>query len=190
MENEVFKIVLASKSPRRRELLKKLLNDFEVTSVDIEETIEGTKESEIVENLARRKAEAIDLNALIITSDTLVFDDGYPLGKPKDKEDAFQILKRLNNKVHSVSSGVCLKSPFKTVAFSVSSKVYFRNMTDEEIRFYIDKFNPLDKAGAYGVQDGFCVEKTEGSYSNVMGLPLEKLSEQLKNFGVNVKELT
>lgn len=184
-----MKILLASKSPRRRELLKKLLDNFEVTAVDVDETVYGSTQEEIVENLARKKADALSFDGLIITSDTLVFDGDQPIGKPKDENNAFRILKRLNNKLHSVSSGVCLKSPLKTIVFSVSSKVYFRNMTDEEIWYYIKHFNPLDKAGAYGVQDGFCIDKIEGSYSNIMGLPLEALSENLKAFGINVKEL-
>lgn len=190
MEKNSLKILLASKSPRRRELLKLLLDDFNVSEANVDENVEGTSKGGIVEKLAKKKADAVNFDGLIITSDTLVFDGEEPIGKPKDENDAFSILKRLNNKMHTVSSGVCLKSPHKTAVFSVSSNVYFRNMTDDEIWYYIKNFNPLDKAGAYGVQDGYCIEKIEGSYSNIMGLPLEKLSYYLKDFGVNVKELT
>lgn len=188
MENMDYKILLASKSPRRRELLKKLIDDFEVTSVDVDEKVVGTTPREIVENLSRKKAEAVNFDGIVITSDTLVFDGNIPLGKPVDKNDAFKMLKELNNKSHIVASGVCLKSPVETILFSDVSTVCFKCMTDEEIWYYINHFNPLDKAGAYGVQDGFCVDKVIGSYSNVMGLPLEALSDKLKKFGLKVKE--
>lgn len=188
MAKDEMKILLASKSPRRRALLKELIDDFSVTSADVDEAVSKNSPEEIVMALSLKKAESVEFDGLVIASDTLVFDCDTPLGKPIDESDAFNMLSRLSGRVHQVYSGVCLKSPTKTVVFYDKTDVEFKTLTRDDILYYIMEFNPLDKAGAYGIQDGFCVKSIVGSYSSVMGLPLEKLRDELIALGVKVKE--
>ncbi len=186
-----LKIILGSKSPRRQDLLKQMGIDF---TIDVRETDEvypyGLTPEQIVLFLAKKKADQFLLNqlqdkTLIITADTIVWFENEVLGKPQDLDDAFIILKKLSGNMHQVFTGVHFKTKFKAHSFFVESKVYFKQLTDEEIHFYIKNFKPLDKAGAYGVQEwiGYIgIEKIEGSYFNVMGLPTQDLYRELMNF--------
>ena len=143
---------------------------------------------DVSEYLACQKSDAYkDLhdNDLLITADTTVVVDGKILGKPKDYSDAFQMLKLLSGKTHCVITGVCLRSVEKTVSFSVKTEVTFSNLDDEEIRFYIENYKPYDKAGAYGIQEWIgkvAVESINGSFYNVVGLPVQRLYRELKKF--------
>jgi septum formation protein len=147
-----------------------------------------TKE-EIPLYLARIKAEAFDdelsENIIVITADTIVWKDGQVLQKPKDEKEAFDILKSLSGTVHQVYTGVCIRSVNQKSSFSSRTDVYFKDLTDKEIWYYIDKYEPFDKAGSYGIQEwlGYIgVEKIDGSFFNVMGLPVQKLYVELKKF--------
>ncbi len=180
-----MKVLLASASPRRRELLKEIFYDFSVCSPDVDEKSNATPIA-FVKEIAKRKANAVDLDAdLIISADTIVVYKGEIIGKPHSKEEAIFTLKKIEGKKHNVYTGVCLKyrkdytSEFKIKVFSVKSSVYLKSMTEEEILAYVETGSPLDKAGSYGIQDGV-VEKHKGSYSNIVGLPLEKLKKVLK----------
>ena len=192
--NELFKnykIILASKSPRRHFLLKELGIDFEIKIKEVEEVYpEELKAQEIALFLCKLKANAftdndIDDKTIVITADTIVwFKDGI-LHKPKDYDDAVNILQKLSGSRHEVYTGVCLKSNTKTKSFYARSDVYFRNLSLEEIEWYIKNYKPFDKAGAYGAQEwlGYVgIEKIEGSYFNVMGLPTQKLYDELVKF--------
>jgi len=138
--------------------------------------------------LAELKASAftnIKDDQVIITADTVVILNDTILGKPKDKAEATEMLHRLSNRSHEVITGVCLKSAQKTSTFSSSTKVYFRDLTDAEIDYYIENYKPYDKAGSYGIQEwigAIGITKIEGSYFNVVGLPIQELNEQLKKF--------
>lgn len=183
------KIILASASPRRRELLKEIVDNFEIVTADVDESCETVEPHKKVVELSLRKALAIDKkDVLIIASDTLVFDDKKPLGKPKNFEDAFEMLQELSGRIHQVYTGVCLKYNDETITFYDKTDVEFNKLAPEEISRYIHGFNPLDKAGAYGIQDGVCVKAIHGSYSNVVGLPQEKLRQYLTEIGVKIKE--
>ncbi len=183
-----YHIVLGSQSPRRKELLKSAGFDFRVLDIDYDEQI--PKDYENLENIPEYLAEQKALHAkglkekdLLITADTLVFLDGKILGKPRDIDQAFEMLSSLSGKMHKVITGVCLKYGQHTVKFSDTSNVYFKTLDAEEIEYYIENYNVLDKAGAYGAQDWIgltTIEKIEGSYFNVMGLPVHKVYEALK----------
>lgn len=183
-------IILASQSPRRRELLAGLGLEFSTLSLDIDESFnrEIYKANEITEYLSAKKANAYsDLKAseIIITSDTTVWANNESLEKPENREDAYRMIKILSNNTHSVYTSVTIKSVDKEVTFTAETKVTFANLSDEEIYFYIDQFKPFDKAGAYGIQEwiGYIgVEKIEGSYFNVMGLPVHQLYKELQKF--------
>lgn len=186
-----YRIILASNSPRRKELLSGIDVDYEVhTLSDIDESYpDDLSKEEVAEFLSRKKAnaylESLEENALLITADTLVVLHGKILGKPLNKEDAKNMLHELSGQTHLVITGVCLTSKQKQVSFSDKTYVTFGDLTDQEIEYYVEKYNPLDKAGAYGVQEwiGYVgVEKIEGSYFNVMGLPIFKLYRELKQF--------
>jgi len=187
-----YKIVLASQSPRRKELLAQLQMPFEVlVKEDIEEVFPDTLPSEEVPAyLARQKAtpykeDCKNNNVLVITADTIVYCDGHILGKPKDREEAVAMLQMLSGKAHEVITGVALTAKDKQTDFSVSTKVFFKALTTEEIDFYIDNYKPFDKAGAYGIQEWIGmvgIERIEGSYFNVVGLPVQRLYEELKRF--------
>ena len=186
-----YDIILASKSPRRQQLLLDMGIDFRVILKEVEETYpEDMPIDEIPAYLAKLKADAftndeLNDNSIIITADTIVCIDKKVLGKPLDKEHAFEMIRYISGRKHEVITGVCLKSKTKYKTFSAFSDVYFRELTDEEINYYIDKYHPFDKAGAYGIQEwiGYVgIEKIEGSYFNVMGLPTQKLYLELNKF--------
>lgn len=184
------KIILASKSPRRQELLKGLNIDFDIRTKDIEEDYPSTISAEEVPAfLAEKKANAFldELNSdeIILTSDTIVIHDGKILEKPKSTNEAHQMLRILADSVHTVVTGVCIQSTEKKVLFSDHTLVEFGPLTDEEIAFYVENYQPFDKAGSYGAQDwiGFvAIKKLTGSYFNVMGLPVHRVYEALKRF--------
>ena len=183
-------IILASQSPRRKELLAGLGLSFSTISLDIDETFDREiyKAEKITELLSAKKAQAytaIQPNDLIITSDTTVWVDGESLEKAENREEAYEMIKKLSGKTHSVYTSVTIRSLEKEVTFSDETQVTFADLTDEEIYFYIDNYKPFDKAGAYGVQEwiGYIgVENMNGSYFNVMGLPTHKLYKELVKF--------
>jgi len=184
-------LILASKSPRRQQLLRELGLDFEVRSNGDDDEIypEGLSMTEIPVFLAQHKSKSIlqklNDNEILITSDTIVWCDGHVIGKPTDANDAYRILSLLSGNKHTVVTGVCLSSKKESTCFYVTTDVFFRKLSDEEIWYYIENFKPFDKAGAYGVQEwiGFIgVERIEGSYFNVMGLPVQKLYLELQKF--------
>lgn len=184
-----YKIVLASNSPRRKELLSGLGVDYVVKTLpDVDETYPGgLNEEEIAKHIARGKAEAyrevMNDDELVITADTIVWLEGTVMGKPKDEEDAREMLRRLSGKTHQVVTGVCLTTTSMQKTFATVTDVTFSNLTEEEIDYYVTRYRPMDKAGSYGVQEwiGFVgVENLSGSYFNVMGLPIQRLYTELK----------
>lgn len=186
-----FHLVLASNSPRRKELLTGIDVRYETRTLpDIDESYpEALPHEEIAEYLARKKASAyvaaLGDDELLITADTVVLLHGTVLGKPSGKEDARRMLKLLSGETHRVITGVCLTSKNKQTHFSDTAYVTFCLLTDGEIDYYLAKYHPYDKAGAYGVQEwiGYVgVERIEGSYFNVMGLPVGRLYRELKRF--------
>ena len=187
-------IVLASASPRRREILAQTGLVFTVDAGDCEETLDLPMEpAELARYLSRKKAEAVAgkySNALIIAADTFILFEGGLLGKPSDEKDAVRTLKRLNGHCHSVITGFTVLDTAKKRVFSdaVETKVYFRHLSTEEISSYVSSGEPLDKAGSYGIQGlgSLLVEKIEGDYFNVMGLPIGALAQALKKFGIRV----
>lgn len=183
-----YKVILASNSPRRKELLGGLGIPFEVRTLQgIDESYPDTlRGAEIPIHISGKKAEAYKRtmadNELIITADTIVYDNGQVLGKPKDREEAVQMLRQLSGHAHEVITGVSIVTKEKTTQFASTSKVFFASLTDEEIAYYVDNYHPFDKAGAYGIQEwiGFvAVTRIEGSYFNVMGLPIQRLYTEL-----------
>jgi septum formation protein len=186
-----YKIILASNSPRRRELLAGLDIDFEVKIIsNIEESYPDTlNKEEIPVFIAKQKAlayhEFLEENTLLITADTIVWLRGNVYGKPKDEREAKEMLQILSGQTHEVITGVCLTGRKKQQTFHVSSQVKFAELQEEEIDYYVKKYKPYDKAGAYGVQEwiGYVgVEKLEGSFYNVMGLPVRVLYMYLKDW--------
>lgn len=183
-------IILASQSPRRKELLAGLGLQFSTISLDIDETFDRNelKKAQITDYLSAKKAKAytaIEPNDLIITSDTTVWVDDESLEKASNRGEAYEMIKKLSGKTHSVYTSVTIRSIKKEVTFSDETQVTFADLTDEEIYFYIDNYKPFDKAGAYGVQEwiGYIgVDNMNGSYFNVMGLPTHKLYKELMKF--------
>ena len=184
-----YKIILASNSPRRKELLSGLGVDYEVKTLpDVDESYpDGLSGEEIAKHIARGKAEAyrslIQADELVITADTIVWLDGTVMGKPKDEEEAKDMLMRLSGKTHQVITGVCLTTASTQKTFATVTDVTFATLTDEEVDYYVTRYQPMDKAGSYGVQEwiGFVgVENLSGSYFNVMGLPIQHLYTELK----------
>lgn len=184
-----YKIILASNSSRRKELLSGLGVDYEVKTLpDVDESYpDGLSGEEIAKHIARGKAEAyrllIQADELVITADTIVWLDGTVMGKPKDEEEAKDMLMRLSGKTHQVITGVCLTTASMQKTFATVTDVTFAILTDEEVDYYVTRFQPMDKAGSYGVQEwiGFVgVENLSGSYFNVMGLPIQRLYTELK----------
>ncbi|MGM8363430.1 Maf-like protein [Flavobacterium sp. ARAG 55.4] len=183
------KIILASGSPRRQQFFKDLDLDFEIRLKEIEEVFPPElRREEITNYLAELKATAfegeLNSNEILVTSDTLVWHNQKALGKPKDAQDAFAILKSLSNATHEVITSVCFKSKLKTEVLFEITKVTFNELSDEAIHYYIENYKPFDKAGAYGIQEwiGFIgVSKIEGSYANVIGLPVDKVYQYLNN---------
>jgi septum formation protein len=184
-----YSIILASGSPRRQKFFKDLDLDFEIRLKEIEEIYpQELKADEITNYLAELKANAfegeLNDNEILITSDTIVWYNDKALGKPRDKDDAFAILKSLSNATHEVITSVCFKTKNKTELISEITKVTFNPLTDTVIDYYLEHYKPYDKAGAYGIQEwiGFIgVAKVEGSYTNVMGMPTDKVFEYLNN---------
>lgn len=186
-----YQVVLASKSPRRQELLRGMGIDFMVLTKD---TIEVYPDDKPLEEVPKYLSWIKSLNYndlelpcdyLLITSDTVVICEGEVLGKPKDREDAVRMLRMLSGKTHHVVTGVTVRSTKKCESFAVGSDVTFAELTDEEIDYYIEHCKPFDKAGAYGIQEwiGYIgITGLEGSFYNVMGLPTRKLYECLKTF--------
>ena len=183
-------LILASKSPRRQLLLKELGLDFKIKDLDVEEQFpEKLSREAIPLFLAKLKAEeakkTLQDNQIMITADTIVWLGKEVLNKPTDENDAKKMLTRLSGHMHEVITAVSLSSVKKSNSFYVVTEVYFKSLSEEEINYYVETFKPLDKAGAYGVQEwiGYMgVDKINGSYFNVMGLPLKELYEELMYF--------
>lgn len=182
------KLFLGSQSPRRKELLKALGIDFELVSIDSDESYPKEYNAvKITEHIAINKARAfrkLNSNEILITADTIVWFNNQKIGKPKDEQDAFNMLTKLAGNTHQVYTSVCVQSESKTICFSEMTEVSFDDATPEEINYYIKNFCPLDKAGSYGIQDWFGYTKVigiRGDYYNVMGLPLRKLYLTLVN---------
>ena len=183
-------IILASGSPRRQQFFKEMDLNFTIQLKEIEEIYpDNLKAEAITDFLAVLKANAFENNLkendILVTSDTIVWLNGKALGKPKDADDAFKMLQQLANQTHEVITSVCLKTIDKTEVFHCITKVTFNALSDESIRYYIKNYNPLDKAGSYGIQDWIGligISKIEGSYTNVVGLPTEMLFQKLMNY--------
>ena len=183
-----FNIILASQSPRRQELLKGLNIEFTTEVRSVEEVYPNDLAPEEVPTyLSELKASVfneLNSNDLVITSDTVVINDGKVLGKPSDAAEAKEMIQSLSGKSHQVVTGVTIKTQNKVHSFCSTTDVTFSNLTDQEIDFYIQQYRPFDKAGAYGIQEwiGYIgIESIKGSYFNVMGLPVHRLYEELKN---------
>lgn len=184
-----YKVVLASNSPRRKELLGGLGIGYEVkTMPDIDESYpDGLSMEEVPVYIARSKADAyrplMQPDELIITADTIVWLDGVVMGKPKDEEEARDMLRRLSGQTHQVVTGVCLTTIDRQQSFATVTDVTFDRLTEEEITHYVSRYQPMDKAGAYGIQEwiGYVgVRSIKGSYFNVVGLPIQRLYQELK----------
>lgn len=183
-----YKVILASNSPRRKELLAGLGVDYEVRTLpDVDESYPETLQgADIPLYIAKEKADAyvamMQPGELMITADTIVWLDGKVLGKPRDREDALQMLRTMSGRTHEVFTGVCITTTDWQRSFTAQTEVRFAALSEEEIAYYVDNFQPMDKAGAYGVQEwiGFIgVENISGSYYNIMGLPVQKLYREL-----------
>ncbi|MFH6967353.1 Maf-like protein [Flavobacterium sp. FlaQc-28] len=182
-----YSLILASGSPRRQQFFKDLDLDFQIRLKEIEEIYPPElKAVEITDYLAQLKADAFDGelndNEILVTSDTIVWHDNKALGKPKNAEDAFQMIKSMSNATHEVFTSVCFKTKLSSTLINDVTKVTFADLSDEAILYYIENYKPYDKAGAYGIQEWFgfmAVAKVEGSYTNVMGLPTAKVYEYL-----------
>ncbi|WP_295771826.1 Maf family nucleotide pyrophosphatase [uncultured Mucilaginibacter sp.] len=181
------KIILASKSPRRQELLKQMDVDFEIVLKEVDESYpEGLTPEEVAVYIARKKAEAYDgtvNNEIVLTADTIVTIDNLILGKPNNEAHAVEMLRVLSGRVHKVVTGVCILHKGNYNLFHDVSEVFFRELTEQEIVNYVSKYKPMDKAGSYGIQEWVgitAIERINGSYTNVVGLPTEKVYQQLK----------
>lgn len=179
-------IILASKSPRRQELLKLMGFDFQVVLREVDESYPpGLSPSEIAVYISEKKAKAFDLlieNEIVITADTIVSLDGKILGKPENEDHAFEMLSELSGKRHDVITGVSLLKNHKVSSFYELTEVFFKEISAEQIRYYINTCQPMDKAGAYGIQEWIglvAVDRINGSYSNVVGLPTHRLYAEL-----------
>ena len=185
-----YRITLASRSPRRQQLLRELGLNFDVVVREYTETFpEGLNGEEIARYIAYEKAASfkneITGNEIVITADTIVWCNNKVLGKPIDYEDAISILNEISGNTHEVITGVSIISPSKEVTFSVSTKVTFEMMSPDEINYYVENFKPYDKAGAYGIQEWIGIiacSHIDGSYFNVVGLPVQRLYQELKDF--------
>ncbi len=182
-----YRIILASGSPRRQQFFKDLDLNFEIRIKEVEEVYPNhLVAQEITDYLAILKSKAFEHeltdNEILITSDTIVWHQNKALGKPIDFDDAFQMLQKLSDNTHEVITSVCIRYKGKTTVISETTKVSFRSLSAEEITYYIEKYKPFDKAGSYGIQEwlGYVgVSKIEGSYPNVMGLPVDKVYQFL-----------
>lgn len=190
--NLAYRLILASKSPRRQELLRSLEVDFEIRTKDVNEDFpEDLNPNLVAEFLAIKKSEAFEAlaeNELLLTSDTTVICNGKILNKAADYNEAFGMIEMLSGKSHEVITGVCLRTKDQRIAFSETTKVTFATLTTAEIDHYIKQYKPFDKAGAYGIQEWIGmigIEKIEGDFYNVMGLPLHRLYKALTQFTNN-----
>lgn len=181
-----YHIILASNSPRRKQFLTDLGLTFEVQPANVnEEYPAGLKGKDIALFIAEQKASVftqVNENDLVITCDTIVWSEHKAFGKPYDRTEAIEMLQQLSGKTHEVISAVCLKSASKNHLFYDITRVTFNNLSNEDITFYVDTYKPFDKAGAYGIQEWIGligIEKIEGSYTNVVGMPMEKLYNEL-----------
>jgi septum formation protein len=188
---EKFRLILASQSPRRQYLLKELGLNFEIMTTNVSEQYpENLTHEQIAVYLAEKKADSfdtsrLDTKALIISADTIVCIENEILGKPANYKEAVGMLIKLSGKKHEVITAVCLKTKSKRRTFSVISSVYFKELSMEEIDYYIENFQPFDKAGGYGIQEwiGYIgISKIEGSFFNIMGLPVKEFYEELLKF--------
>lgn len=191
LNNLPYNIILGSQSPRRQELLHGLDVNFTVNVIaGLEENYPATLQGEEIPMfLAQQKADAyrntLTPQDMLITADTIVWLDGIVYGKPKDEADAKKMLRALSGKTHDVITGVCVTTTERQETFAAISKVTFASFSDDEINYYIEKYRPMDKAGSYGVQEwiGYIgVERIDGSFYNVMGLPVQRLYTLLKNW--------
>lgn len=182
-------IVLASGSPRRRELLERIGASFTVRTPEVDETVpEGLFPRETVEYLSRVKADAVEAgpDEVVVAADTMVFLDGSRLGKPRDAADALRMLTALQGRAHTVCTGVTVRQGRRCLTESEVTTVYFRAASREELERYVATGEPMDKAGGYGIQSrgGLLAERLEGDFTNVIGLPLPRLARMLARFGV------
>jgi len=183
-------LILASKSPRRKELLERSNIPFTIRTLDVEEIYpEELPKAGVAEYLAILKAEAalptMADDEVVLGADSIVILKDTIYGKPKDAEDAHRILRQLSGQIHEVITGVCLLSKNKKVSFNAVSKVWMEELSEAEIKYYVETFQPFDKAGAYAIQEwiGLCkISKIEGTYSNIMGLPTEMVYQALREF--------
>ncbi len=198
----MYRIILASESPRRKEIMETMGIPFETVPANVEEIVEETKPEEMVKALAGKKVRAVaealgnDTGDLIlIGADTMVFYDGHALGKPKDKEDAVRMLTMLSDAVHEVFTGVYIiirkNSSDRSLSSAVGTKVTVQKLTIEQIEDYIATGEPMDKAGAYAIQGKFGIHIREiaGDYYNVVGFPIARIYEKLLEEGINIKKL-
>ena len=183
------RIILASGSPRRQQFLRELDIDFTIQLKEVEEIYPNhLHASEITIFLAELKANAFDLleeNEILITSDTIVWHENKALGKPKDAQEAFEMLQTLSGKTHEVITSVCFKTKNSLDTITETTKVTFNSLSDEAIRYYIETYKPFDKAGSYGIQEWIGlvgIAKIEGSYTNVVGLPVDKVYQKLIHY--------
>ncbi|WP_370408942.1 Maf-like protein [Tenacibaculum dicentrarchi] len=184
-----YTVILASKSPRRQQLIKDLNIPFIIKTKEVEEVYpKHLKGTEIADFLADLKAEPfkdeLTQTDLLITSDTIVWHNNKALGKPKDYNDAFKMLKNLSDNTHQVITSICISNKNFKKIFNDSTTVTFKKLSDDEVHYYIENFQPFDKAGAYGIQEWIgkvAITKIEGSYFNVMGFPIHKLYKELIN---------
>lgn len=179
------KIILASQSPRRADLLRLANIDFEQQPTDIEEIVNpNLSPEEVTKDIALQKLNAIQrTDKIVLASDTIVVLNNEILGKPTNLEDAKQMLKKLSGNMHQVISGVAIGFGEKTLTFAETTKVFFKELSDEDIEFYVSNFKPLDKAGSYAIQEyigAVGIEKIEGDYYNVMGLPISRVVKELR----------
>ena len=185
-----YRLLLGSKSPRRRELLKALDVDFRIVDISCNEAYpHALQGGDIPIYIAREKADAyrdmLQPDELLITADTIVWLEGAVLGKPRDEADASRMLRMLSGNTHQVYTGVCLTTKQRQKAFADCTDVSFRKLTDAEISYYVSTYRPFDKAGAYGIQEWIgmaACTAINGSYFNVMGLPVHRVAEELANW--------
>jgi len=181
-----YRLILASKSPRRQELLRLMDIEFRIVLKDVDESYPDTlKPEEVAVYIAEKKAKAFDetvTDEVVLTADTIVCIDNLILGKPENAEHAIEMLQLLSGRMHRVITGVCLLHKHQYRSFYDVSEVYFSELTDDEINSYVNKYKPFDKAGSYGIQERIGligIERINGSYTNVVGLPTEKLYREL-----------
>ena len=184
-----MRLLLASKSPRRRQLLGELGYPVEFVTLDVDEHVpSGTPAADTAELLARRKAEACPASMIhdgdiLVAADTVVVLNNKVLGKPVDRDEALAMLRSLSGNCHAVYTGVCLRTATQTHSFTEKTDVHFRQLGDEELAYYVDNYRPYDKAGAYGIQEWIGmvgISRIEGCYYNVMGLPVARVYEALR----------